>query len=184
MNFIYLLIRFSLTATFLSMVSAGILDENKMQADPNLFDMLPMDLPIEKIRTHGKVFGANYNGCKFPIVGFIMKETEEILLLPMIIVHTRKEIFSSCIVETSSSHTYLTHETLNEIGIMDALTSDGVIVALQGLPTTVYESTHDRNVCGQSFFAEHKLKITVNYRSRKILVEKTSELTLEELQEL
>jgi hypothetical protein len=78
-------------------------------------------------------------------------------------------------------------ETLRELNLEVPAGDDEFNLNVHGLPVTVYRSVNsfaDINICGQSFFSEHKLQLTVNYRSRKAVVVKTADLTEEELEEL
>jgi hypothetical protein len=80
----------------------------------------------------------------------------------------------------------LSDETLRSLNL-DITEDNGFNLNIHGLPITVWRSVNhfkDVNICGQSFFAENKLKFDINYRERKAVVSETEKLTQEELDEL
>jgi hypothetical protein len=148
---------------------------------------------IDKMKAKTKeVFGFDYNSFvdsagSFPIHGIIVKDSKERLIFPFVVLYKKKHIRTACVLDTGSPWTFLSAETFRDLGIYDVPVEGGLNLALQGLPITVYLSVNhfsDINLCGQSFFDEHKLQLHVNYRLRKLIIDETDELTLEELQEL
>ena len=170
-------------------------DETKMKdeaIDPRKFDVLLRDLPLQKMMLKTKtVFGFEYNSvtketASFPIEGVILKGIYERIVFPIIVAHKKNKVHTSCLVDTGSPYTYLSDATLRELKL-EVFGDDEFNLNVHGLPVTVYRSVNsfsDINLCGQSFFAEHKLELNVNYRTRKTFARKTADLTDSELEEL
>lgn len=117
----------------------------------------------------------------------ILKGTYERIVIPIIVAHKKKKIQTVCLVDTGSPYTYISAETLRALKLEVPSDDHEFTLNMHGLPMTVFRSVNsfeDINLCGQSFFAEHKLDFSINYRTRKAIIKKTEELTEAELEEL
>lgn len=174
----------------------GDFDEAKMKEEyellPTLNDILLMDLPVTKLKIKTKeVFQFEYNSPysggvgTFPINGVILEETKKRLVIPIVVKYKKKAIRTTCVLDTGSPWTHFSQETFDAIGISHV---EGYAqIAVHGLPIPVYMSVNhfaDINLCGQSFFGDNLLKLIVDYRKRKVTIEKTPDLTEEEIEEL
>jgi hypothetical protein len=177
-----------------SVFLTSFFDEAKPPSvNPNDVDVLLLDLPVATMRLKTlHVFGYTYNSpttipANFPIHGVILKDSHERIVFPLVVSYKKKKIQTSCLADTGSPYTYLSDETFRALGLEIKDNDNGFNLNIHGAPVTTYRSVNhfsDINMCGQSFFAEHKLLLTVNYRTRKAFAEKTADLTDAELQEL
>ncbi len=158
---------------------------------PSEYDVLLMDFPLATMKMIAKeVFGFIYNSKsveleKFPIEGVILKKPFERVIIPITLMHKKRKIQTTCVVDTSSPWTFVSEYTLADMGI-DSV-SGGFDLIVHGALVTVHRSVnhfHDLNICGQSFFSEHKAELVINYHTRKATVKETTKLTQEELEEL
>lgn len=91
-------------------------------------------------------------------------------------------------MDTGSPWTFMTKETFTALGIDVASKDSYFNINVHGTPLTVYPSVNhfeDINVCGQSFFVEHVLKVEVDYNKRKVVMVQTpTMLSYKEMGEL
>lgn len=174
----------------------GSFDEQKMMEEvdlvPSKYDILLMDLPAERMKQRTKeAFGFAYNSettgaGTFPIEGDILEADTLRVVIPIVVRHKKRAIQTTCLVDTTSPWTFMSRETLQAIGIVDAV--EPVNIAVQGFPLPVHISANHFagiNICGQSFFRTHHLILSVNYVTLKVSVVKREEmLTVEEVDEL
>lgn len=86
--------------------------------------------------------------------------------------------------DTAAPEVFLCDRTLKALGIDDA---DHAFIIVHGEPTPVFRSSghvEEVNIVGASYFLENKLKMEVNYNTRKFMVHRTEKLTAEERAEL
>ena len=191
----YFLLLFFAICPVEAITITGTFDENKGEElkgmNPPVFDLLLLDLPLAKMKMKTKAaFGFIYNSkftenAVFPIDGVILKETYERVIIPITVMHKKRKIRTTCVVDCGSPWTFMSENTLADLGI--EVLSDDFNLVVHGTPVTVYRSVNhfnDINICGQSFFSEHKAELMINYRTRKVTVKKTNELTEQELEEL
>jgi len=178
-----------------SIMITGDFDEKKLletsELLPSRHDILLMDLPAQKMKMKTKeVFQFVYNSDfseevgSFPIHGVILEDTRR-LVIPVVLKYKKKSIRTTCVLDTGSPWTFISRETFRAIGIMDV--NEYAQIAVHGLPIPVYESTNhfaDINLCGQSFLGDNLLKLTVDFRRRKVMVEETTKLSKSEIEEL
>ena len=189
-------ITFLFVNSLLAVMITGVIDEIKMMQESELIpshnDILHMDLPAAKLKIKTKeVFQFQYNSPysggigTFPIHGVILEDTKKRLVIPIVVKYKKKAIQTTCVLDTGSPWTHFSQETFDAIGISHV---EGYAqIAVHGLPIPVYMSVNhfaDINLCGQSFLGDNLLKLTVDYRKRKIAVEKTPDLTEKEIEEL
>jgi hypothetical protein len=195
-------LQFIFLGTFLFVLSVfgimitGEIDEIKMKEEsellPSLNDILLMDLPVAKLKIKTKeVFQFQYNSPysdgigTFPINGVILEDTRKRLIIPIVVKYKKKAIRTTCVLDTGSPWTHFSQETFDAIGISHV---EGYAqIAVHGLPIPVYISVNhfaDINICGQSFLGDNSLKLIVDYRKRKVTIEKTPDLTEQEIEEL
>ena len=190
-----LVLLFCVACSLQAIMITGVYDEKKGDElkvmTPSTYDVLLIDLPLALMKMKTKeVFGFIYNSksiesAVFPIDGVILKETFERVIMPITVMHKKRKIQTTCVVDSGSPWTFLSEHTLADMGI--EAVSDGFNLVVHGAPVTVFRSVnnfHDINICGQSFFSEHKAELVINYRTRKMTVKKTNELTEQELEEL
>ena len=96
--------------------------------------------------------------------------------------YKKKAIQTTCVLDTVSPWTHFSQGTFDAIGI--SLVES---YAQHDLPIHVYLSVNhfaDINLCEQSFLGGNMLKLTVDYRKRKVTLEKTPDLTEKDIEEL
>lgn len=177
MNLIsYLVLLVCVVYPLQSALITDIIDEKK---EPSEFDILQIDLPLAMMKMKIKEVFKFVNNSKstdhavFPIDGVILKEPFERVVIPITVMHKKRKIKTTCVVDCVSPWTFLSQNTLADIGI--EVVSDGFNLVVHGAPVTVYSSVNnfrDLNICGQSFFSEHQAELTINYRTRKAIVKK------------
>ncbi len=195
-------LQFIFLGTFLFVLSVfgimitGEIDEIKMKEESELLpshnDILLMDLPVGKLKIKTKeIFQFQYNSLysggigTFPIHGVIIEDTKKRLIIPIVVKYKKKTIQTTCVLDTGSPWTHFSQETFDAVGISHV--ESYAQIAVHGLPIPVYLSVNhfaDINLCGQSFLGDNLLKLTVDYRKRKVVVERTPDLTEKEIEEL
>jgi hypothetical protein len=173
----------------------GVVDEERMEelelVTPESYDILLRDLPIKTMKIKTKevfnfVYNSNFDGAgSYPISGVILDDTFLRVVIPVVVRFKKRAIQTSCVLITGAPFTFFSLETFNAVGI--EYVNSYARVAVQGLPIAVYESRGhfvDINVCGQSFMSLNHLRMTINYRTRKVILEETLKLTSEEIDEL
>lgn len=189
------LIAFLFVISVYSIVITGEIDEIKIKEESELLpsnDILLVDLPVTKLKIKTKeVFQFEYNSPytrgigTFPIHGVILEDTKKKLIIPIVIKYKKKAIQTTCVLETGSPWTHFSQETFEAIGISHV--ESYAQIAVHGLLIPVYLSVNhfaDINLCGQSFLGDNLLRLTVDYRKRKVAVERTPDLTEDEIEEI
>ena len=123
----------------------------------------------------------------FPIHWVILEDTKKRLIIHIDIVayYKKKAIQTTCVLDTVSPWTHFPQETFDAIEI--SLVESYAQITVHGLPIPVYLSVNhfaDINLCGQSFLGDNLLKLTVDYRKRKVTLYKTPDLTEKDIEEL
>lgn len=166
-----------------------MLDEIDMM--PSNHDLLLMDLPVKKLKMRTKeIFEFDYNSAHsgigaFPIHGVILEDTKLRLIIPIVATYKKNAIKTTCVLDTGSLWNFFSAETFQTLGLDHVSVS--AQISLQGLPLPVYRSANhfvDINVCGQSFLSAHLLRLVADYRKRKVILEKTSDLTPQDIEDL
>jgi hypothetical protein len=158
---------------------------------PHSYDVMLADLDYSKISNISQVdLGFVHNSpttekAEFPIKGIVAAApTKGRVVGKVILQYKNRKIQSFFVFDTGAPEVYLCERTLKALGIDNA---EHANILVHRQPTAIFRSSghfQEVNIIGASYFLENRLRMEVNYHSRKLLVDRARILTEEEDVEL